>query len=208
MINKEHLRALGINDKWLDPLNATFEKFEINTPKRQAAFIGQCAHESNNFNVLEEGLNYKAEALMKLFSRARISEEDCNKYGRTAEHSANQSEIANCIYGGEWGKKNLGNTELGDGNKFHGRGLIQLTGRANYEKCGNSIGADLLSNPNVLCEPLYAVLSAGWFWSTKGLNQIADTWDTVAITKKVNGGTIGLDDRVMKSNKALEVLTS
>ena len=207
-MNKEHLRALGINDKWLDPLNATFEKFEINTPKRQAAFIGQCAHESNNFNVLEEGLNYKAEALMKLFSRSRISEEDCNKYGRTAEHSANQAEIANCIYGGEWGKKNLGNTEPGDGNKFHGRGLIQLTGRANYEKCGNSIGADLLSNPNVLCEPLYAVLSAGLFWSTKGLNQIADTWDTVAVTKKVNGGTIGLDDRVLKSNKALEVLTS
>jgi putative chitinase len=207
-MNKEQLRALGINEKWLDPLNEAFEKFEINTPKRQAAFIGQCAHESNNFNVLEEGLNYKAEALMSLFSRARISEEDCKKYGRTADHPANQVEIANCIYGGEWGKKNLGNTEPGDGNAFHGRGLIQLTGRSNYEKCGNAIGADLLSNPNALCDPLYAVLSAGWFWSTKGLNSIADTWDTVAITKKINGGTIGLDDRVMKSNKALEVLTS
>ena len=207
-MNKEQLRALGIDEKWLEPLNATFEKFEINTPKRQAAFIGQCAHESNNFNVLEEGLNYKAEALMALFSRARISEEDCKKYGRTADHPANQVEIANHIYGGEWGKKNLGNTELGDGSKFHGRGLIQLTGRANYEKCGNAIGTDLLSNPNALLEPLYAVLSAGWFWSTKGLNSIADTWDTVTITKKINGGTIGLDDRVMKSNKALEVLTS
>lgn len=207
-MNKEQLRALNIDEKWLEPLNATFEKFEINTPKRQAAFIGQCAHESNNFNVLEEGLNYKAEALMALFSRARISEEDCKKYGRTVDHPANQVEIANHIYGGEWGKKNLGNTEPGDGSKFHGRGLIQLTGRANYEKCGNAIGADLLSNPNALLEPLYAVLSAGWFWSTKGLNSIADTWDTVAITKKINGGTIGLDDRVMKSNKALEVLTS
>ena len=207
-MNKEHLRALGIDEKWLEPLNATFEKFEINTPKRQAAFIGQCAHESNNFNVLEEGLNYKAEALMKLFSRARISEEDCNKYGRTADHAANQVEIANCIYGGEFGKKNLGNTKPGDGNKFHGRGLIQLTGRSNYEKCGNALGVDLLSMPTMLCTPEYAALSAGWFWSSKGLNQIADTWDTVAVTKKVNGGTIGLDDRVLKSNKALEVLTS
>ena len=98
-MNKEQLRALGINDKWLDPLNATFEKFEINTPKRQAAFIGQCAHESNNFNVLEENLNYKAEALMALFSRSRISEEDCKAYGRTADHPANQAEIANRIYG-------------------------------------------------------------------------------------------------------------
>lgn len=205
-MNKEQLRALGINDKWLDPLNATFEKFEINTSKRQAAFIGQCAHESNNFNVLEENLNYKAEALMALFSRARISEEDCKAYGRTADHPANQAEIANRIYGGEWGKKNLGNIDAEDGNMYHGRGLIQLTGRANYEKCGNALGVDLLSVPTMLCTPEYATLSAGWFFSSRGLNQLADLWDTVAITKKINGGTIGLDDRVLKCNKALDVL--
>jgi putative chitinase len=120
----------------------------------------------------------------------------------TAEKYANSPEkIANKVYAGR-----MGNIEEGDGWRYHGRGLIQLTGKENYEHCGSSLGVDLVGNPDWLLEPEYATLSAGWFFNKKGLNQIADLGDVVTLTKRINGGTLGLDDRVMRTNRALAVL--
>ena len=189
-------------DKWADALQATCEKYDINTPERVAGFVAQCAHESGMFKSVSENLNYKVDALMKLFGRHRISEADCQKYGRIdGTQQADQTGIANTIYGGEYGKKNLGNTEPGDGYAYRGRGLIQLTGRANYKKASDSIGVDLIANPDLVATPEYAAMTAGWFWSANGLNALADAKDILGMTKKVNGGTIGLDHRTELYNK-------
>jgi putative chitinase len=189
-------------DKWADSIQAACDKFDINTPERVAGFVAQCAHESGMFKSVSENLNYKAEALMKLFGRHRISEADCQKYGRIdGVQQADQAGIANTIYGGEYGKKNLGNTEPGDGYAYRGRGLIQLTGRANYKKASDSIGVDLIANPDLVATPEYAAMTAGWFWSANGLNALADAKDILGMTKKVNGGTIGLDHRTELYNK-------
>jgi putative chitinase len=191
----EQLQAIGIDAKWLEPLNNTFDKYQINTPKRQAAFIGQCGHESNNFRTLEENLHYSSNALMRVWP-SRFPDND------VAEKYANNPEkIANKVYSGR-----MGNTEDGDGWKYHGRGLIQLTGKDNYKRCGDSIGIDLVNHPDLLLQSDYAALSAGWFWSKHGLNQLADLGDWVAITKRINGGIHGIDDRVARTNKALAVL--
>ena len=189
------LIALGIDGKWFEPLNETFEKYEINTPNRQAAFIGQCGHESNNFRTLEENLYYSANALMRVWP-SRFPDND------VAEKYANKPEkIANKVYAGR-----MGNTEDGDGWKYHGRGLIQLTGKDNYSRCSETLGIDLVNNPDLLLEPEFAAASAGWFWRKHGLNQLADLGDWVAITKRINGGIHGIDDRVARTNKALAVL--
>ncbi len=191
-------------DKWADALQATCDRFEINTPERIAGFVAQCAHESGMFKSVSEGLNYKVEALKALFGRHRISEEDCNKYGRIdGKQPADQAGIANAIYGGEFGKKNLGNTEYGDGYNYRGRGLIQLTGKANYKKAGDSLGVDLVANPDLVATPEYAALTAGWFWSANGLNALADAKDLLGMTKKVNGGTIGIEHRTELYNKLI-----
>lgn len=191
-------------DKWADSLQATCDRFEINTPERIAGFVAQCAHESGMFKSVSEGLNYKVEALKALFGRHRISEEDCNKYGRIdGKQPADQAGIANAIYGGEFGKKNLGNTEYGDGYAYRGRGLIQLTGKANYKKAGDSLGIDLVANPDLVATPEYAALTAGWFWSANNLNALADAKDLLGMTKKVNGGTIGIEHRTELYNKLI-----
>jgi putative chitinase len=191
----EQLQKLGIDAKWLNPLNKTFEKYDISTPKRQAAFIGQCGHESNNFRTLEENLHYSAAALMRVWP-SRFPDMD------TAEKYANSPEkIADKVYAGR-----MGNTEQGDGWRYHGRGLIQLTGKENYANCGTALGIDLIENPNLLTEPEYAVLSAGWFWNKKGLNLLADNQDYETITKRINGGLIGLEDRKNKINNVLSIL--
>ena len=196
-MTEEQLSALGIDAKWLNPLNETFAKYDISTPLRQAAFIGQCAHESNNFTRLEEGLNYSASRLMAVWpSRFPTLE-------AAAPYANNPEKLADKVYGG---RADLGNKEDGDGFKFHGRGCIQLTGRDSYERCGEAIGVDLIGQPNLLVEPLYACLSAGWFWNRKGLNALADSKDWDTMTKRINGGLIGLDDRKAKIAKAISVL--
>jgi putative chitinase len=189
------LISLDIDPKWEVPLQAAFDKYEINTPQRQAAFIGQCAHESGNFKTLQENLNYKAESLMKTWPSRFPDMDTANKYAN------NPQLIANKVYSGR-----MGNTEDGDGWKYHGRGLIQLTGKDNYERCGSSIDVDLLGNPDLLLDPQYAALSAGWFWNKHGLNELADQQEHGIITKRINGGTLGLDDRIVKTTKALSVL--
>ena len=196
-MNSAQLQALGIDPKWEEPLNATFAKYDILTPLRQAAFIGQCAHESNNFTRLEEGLNYSASRLMAVWpSRFPTLE-------AAAPYANNPEKLADKVYGG---RADLGNKEDGDGFKFHGRGCIQLTGRDSYERCGEAIGVDLIGQPNLLVEPLYACLSAGWFWNKKGLNALADAQEYGQMTRRINGGLVGLDDRIVKITKAKQVL--
>jgi putative chitinase len=191
----DQLDSLGIDHKWLGPLEETFAKYDISTPQRQAAFIGQCAHESANFKVLQENLNYSAEGLMKTWPSRFPTKEIADQYAR------NPSKIAGKVYNGR-----LGNTNEEEASKYLGRGLIQLTGKENYERCGASINVDLINNPDYLLDPKYATLSAGWFWNRKGLNEIADANDIETMTKRINGGLIGLDDRKIKIAKALSVL--
>jgi putative chitinase len=196
-MTNEQLQALGIDPKWLDGLNETFEKYEINTPKRQAAFIGQCGHESASFKVLEENLNYSAKGLVATWPSRFQNIEFASEYERKPER------IANKVYGG---RADLGNTEDGDGWRFHGRGLIQLTGRSNYTVCGLALGKPFAEHPELLLEPDNACLSAGWFWNKRGLNALADNEDWTTITKRINGGTIGLQDRIDRTHKAMDIL--
>lgn len=192
---KEQLQQLGIDAKWLEPLNETFAKYDINTTKRQAAFIGQCAHESGNFKTLQENLNYSAEGLMRTWPSRFTTKEIADQYARQP------AKIAGKVYNGR-----LGNTSEEEAAKYLGRGLIQLTGKENYANCGSGIGVDLIGNPDRLLDPKYAALSAGWFWNKKGLNSLADAQDIETMTKRINGGLIGLDDRKAKIAKALSVL--
>lgn len=195
MVNSTQLQELGIDPKWEIPINQTFVKYDINNVKRQAAFIGQCAHESGNFKILQENLNYSAEGLMKTWPSRFPTKEVADQYARQP------AKIAGKVYNGR-----LGNTSEEDASKYLGRGLIQLTGKDNYERCGLAIGADLLSDPALLLDPRYAALSAGWFWNKHGLNELADAQEHGIITKRINGGTIGLDDRIAKTTKAMSVL--
>ena len=196
-MTNEQLQALGIDAKWLKPLNDTFAKYGIDSAKRQAAFIGQAQHETNNFKNLEEGLNYSASRLMAVWPSRFPSLDVANQYANNPE------KLANKVYGG---RADLGNTEDGDGFKFHGRGIFQLTGRSNVTICGNALGQPFAEHPELLLEPEWACMSAGWFWNKKGLNSLADdeSWETM--TKRINGGLVGLDDRINKIHKAMDVL--
>jgi putative chitinase len=199
MITSEQLTKLGIDTKWLQPLNDTFTKFDINTPQRMASFIGQCKHESGNFNHLEENLNYSAVRLTQVFpNRFTLAKaQDCVAKGKQA--------IAEAMYGK---RADLGNTQDGDGGKFFGRGVIQLTGRANYTSFATAIGKpEIIEHPELVATPEYACLSAGWFWSTRKLNDIADKGDYDLMTRRINGGTLGLAERKANIQKALQVLS-
>jgi putative chitinase len=191
----DQLDKLGIDHKWLAPLEETFAKYDISTPVRQACFIGQCAHESGNFKTLQENLNYSAEGLMKTWPSRFPTKEMADQYAR------NPAKIAGKVYNGR-----MGNTSEEEAAKFLGRGLIQLTGKENYERCGTGINVDLVNNPDLLLDPKYAALSAGWFWHRKGLNELADANDLETMTKRINGGLKGFNDRKAKIAKALLML--
>jgi putative chitinase len=191
----DQLDKLGIDHKWLAPLEETFAKYDISTPVRQACFMGQCAHESGNFKTLQENLNYSAEGLMKTWPSRFPTKEIADQYARQP------AKIAGKVYNGR-----LGNTSEEEAAKFLGRGLIQLTGKENYVNCGTALGVDFVNEPTLLAEPNYAALSAGWFWNKKGLNALADANDYETMTKRINGGLIGLDDRKAKIAKVLSVL--
>jgi len=194
-MSPQQLEKLGIGEEWFKPLTDTFIKYNISTTQRQAAFIGQCQHESNNFRTLEENLHYSADGLMRTWPSRFPSADVAQQYANNPE------KIANKVYAGR-----MGNTEEGDGWKYHGRGVIQLTGRENYERCGTAISADLINQPQLLVEPHYAVLSAGWFWNKLGLNDLADAQEYGQMTRRINGGTLGLEDRIAKITKAKQVL--
>jgi len=193
----DQLIALGIDPKWLEWLNFTCRKYEIVTNIRKAHFIGQAAHESNWFKHLEENLNYSANGLISIWGSRFPDMAIAEQYAR------NPQKIANKVYGGRFG-----NTEDGDGWKYHGRGIFQLTFKDNYKRCGDALGIDLTASPELLLTEKYACLSAGWYWNKKGLNELADANDYEGITKRINGGMTGAMDRVYKTKKVYEVLTT
>lgn len=193
----DQLIALGIDPKWLEWLNFTCRKYEIVTNIRKAHFIGQAAHESNWFRNLEENLNYSANGLISIWGSRFPDMAIAEQYAR------NPQKIANKVYGGRFG-----NTEDGDGWKYHGRGIFQLTFKDNYKRCGDALGIDLTASPELLLTEKYACLSAGWYWNKKGLNELADANDYEGITKRINGGMTGAMDRVYKTKKVYEVLTT
>lgn len=194
---ESQLLTLGIDGKWLEPLKETFEKYQIDTPKRQAAFIGQCMHESNGFKTLTENLNYSAKGLMATWPSRFPDLNTAMIYERQPE------KIANKVYGGRMGNAD---ESSGEGWKYRGRGIKQLTGKENYQRCSDALGVDLVENPDLLLEPKYAALSAGWFWNKHGLNDLADKSDIETMTKRINGGLLGLDARKAAIQKAESVL--
>ena len=195
MITSQQLNAMKIDQKWLDPLNVVFDKYQINTELRMAAFLGQCMHESDNFTLLQENLNYSAERLCQVWPARFPTIESAKPYAN------NPSKLADKVYGGRMGN---GTEESGEGSLYKGRGIIQLTGKEAYIACGNALQIDLANNPNMLLEPKYACLSAGWFWNKRDLNTPADKKDYELITKRINGGLNGLADRIKNTEKVLE----
>lgn len=205
MIEEKHLKVAGVKDpaKWLGAVQKTCEEFEINTPQRIASFIAQTAHESGGYTMLTENLNYRAATLAACWPN-RFAEQGQDKKAKkdangkliptgVANAIAGKPElIANLVYSGRMGN---GPAESGEGWKYRGRGLKQLTGKDNYTRCGTALGLDLVSNPDLLLEPMSAARSAGWFWKSNNLSSFADTGDIKGMTKKINGGFIGLEDR-------------
>ncbi len=190
-------------EKWLEAIIATCQEFEINTPQRVAAFLAQTSHESGGYTMLSENLNYRAATLAACWpNRFAVLGPDKKPVkdakGKltptaVANSIAGKPElIANLVYSGRMGN---GPAESGEGWLYRGRGLKQLTGKFNYEKCGRDLNVDLVSNPDLLLEPMYAARSAGWFWKSNKLSEFADTADIKGMTKKINGGYIGLEAR-------------
>ena len=173
-------------DHWAEALNKILPDYDINTPQRVAAFIAQAAHESGNFTALHENLNYRAETLRKVFPKYFPTDDLAQQYAH------NQEAIANRVYANRMGN---GPEESGDGFRYCGRGLIQLTGQQNYQNFADSIETPLDQIPDFLQTFEGAVQSACWFWENNNLNQYADTDDILTMTKRINGGTIGLEDR-------------
>lgn len=184
-------------EKFVEGLNETCVHFEIDTPERMAMFLAQTAHESGNFSTTHENLNYSAKGLVGTFKKYFPSEEVATPYARKPE------KIANRVYGNRMGN---GDEASGEGFEYCGRGLIQLTGKDNYTACGKALDMDLLTDPDIVEENPVAVLSAGWFWNTRRLNDWADKGDVKTVTKKINGGDIGLADRKKHYAHILEVL--
>jgi putative chitinase len=183
--------------EWYQALVNNLPLYDINTPERVAAFIAQCAHESGGFRRLKENLNYKWESLRRVFPKYFPTDDVAQEYAHKPE------QIANRIYGSRMGN---GDESSGDGFRYCGRGLIQLTGKNNYTKFAESIGMAVEEVPTLLETYDGAVKSACWFWSSNNLNQWADAGDILTMTKRINGGTIGLEDRIKHYNHAMEVL--
>ena len=204
MITQDQLKQLLPKNPyvshWHKALEQLFPDYEINTPQRMAAFIAQCAHESGGFMVLTENLNYRWQSLRKIFPKYFPTDELAQEY---ANRPNKQEAIANRIYASRMGN---GPEESGDGYRYRGRGLIQLTGRSNY----TWFAASLEISPEEATEYLTtfegAAQSACWFWENNKLNQWADKGDILTLTKRINGGTIGLDDRIKHYEHALHVL--
>ncbi|EMJ5172503.1 glycoside hydrolase family 19 protein [Klebsiella aerogenes] len=194
----------GLTARWFPHITAAMKEFGITAPLDQAMFIAQMGHESGGFTRLVENLNYAAESLVPTFGKHRITAQQAAALGRTATQSANQRAIANLVYGGEWGERNLGNQVAGDGWKYRGRGLKQITGLSNYRKCGLALKRDLVTQPELLEQDENAARSAAWFFATSGC--LVYSGDVERITIIINGGKNGLDDRRRRFNMAKAVL--
>lgn len=198
-MNLDKLKGV-VPDQVLTEIPTVMEKFQINTPLRLCHFLAQCAHESGNFKAVTENLNYGPVALMGTFKKYFPNAAKAETYARKPE------KIANLVYGGRMGN---GDEASGDGFKYRGRGYIQLTGKVNYESFDKVVEENVTANPDLVATK-YPLLSAAWFWNSRTLNTLADKGatdaDVTAITKKVNGGTHGLEDRIAKFKKFYSIL--
>jgi putative chitinase len=202
------------HDKWLQPIIEACAEFEINTPQRIAAFLAQTSHESGGYTMLTENLNYRAATLAACWP-SRFAEMGANKKPKKDAKGAliptkvalsiekKPELIANLVYSSRMGN---GPPQSGEGWKYRGRGAKQLTGKDNYKRCGDALGVDLVGNPDLLLEPLYAARSAGWFWKTNNLSPLADAGNIKEMTKKINGGFIGLEARQSLYNKIMSAI--
>jgi putative chitinase len=184
---------------WFEALSMLLPDYDINTVPRVAAFLAQTAHESGGYKALKENLNYRAETLCKVWPRYFPNMDIANQYAQQPE------KIANRAYGGRMGN---GPESSGDGFRYCGRGLIQLTGKDNYTRFAESIETPVEEIPEFLGTFEGAVQSACWFWETNNLNQFADSGDMLTLTKRINGGTLGLDERIKHYNHAMHILGS
>jgi putative chitinase len=190
----------SVLEGYIEPLNTIAEYYEMTAnPARLAGFLAQTGHESGGFNFIKENLNYSAKGLRSIFSKYFPNDDIAKQYERQP------AKIANRVYGNRMGN---GDEASGDGYKFCGRGLIQLTGRHNYTKLSQDLGISLDETIAYLETPNGAVTSAGWFWDNNNLNQYCDKGDFITLTKRINGGTIGLADRQHHFDEAMHYLTS
>jgi putative chitinase len=185
-------------DHWFEALCKILPDYEINTVPRVAAFLAQTAHESGGYKALKENLNYKAETLSKVWPRYFPPDV-------AAQYAHNQEAIANRAYANRMGN---GDEASGDGFRYCGRGLIQLTGKQNYMKFAESIETPVEDVPEFLGTFEGAIQSGCWFWETNNLNQFADSGDILTMTKRINGGTLGLEDRTNHYNHAMQILSA
>jgi putative chitinase len=194
------MAATGSNrenaEKFLPFIQGACKAYDITTPKRVAGFLSQIGHESGGLAMLEENLNYKAETLMRVWPKRFPTLEFAQQFAR------NPQKIANSVYANRMGN---GDEASGEGWKYRGRGLKQLTGKDNYRAFSKAIGTDFVASPDLLLQPVNAALSAGWFWSANNLNALADNGDVPGMTKRINGGTIGLEQRQALYAKAMAV---
>jgi putative chitinase len=181
---------------WTDPLNAAFERFEITEPICIAAFLAQVGHESAKLTALEENLNYSANGLLSVFPKYF-------DHDSALEYARKRKAIASRVYANRMGN---GDEASGDGWKYRGKGLIQVTGKENHAKCGEALGLPLIDNPDLLLEPVNAALSAAWYWDSRKLNNLAHRDDVRGLTKAINGGMIGFADRQLLHQLAKKAL--
>jgi putative chitinase len=215
----EHIVAAGVKqataEKWAGAVAAACHEFGIDTPQRIAGFLSQCAHESGGFERLQENLNYSADGMAGIWpkrfavlgpDKKPIKKDGKNQPNKFALALHRKPEmIANVVYSGRMGN---GPTESGEGWLYRGRGLKQLTGKDNHRACSAGLGVDLVANPDLLLEPVYAARSAAWFWSANKCNDFADSGDIEGLTKKINGGLIGIEDRKKRYAGAMSSLSA
>lgn len=223
-VTLDHIIAAGVRrevaERWLDGIRAAFVEYQINTPQRIAGFLSQCAHESAGFTMLEEDLRYRAVTMAAVWP-TRFSEripdpkdpkKTIPKKGPDGRNIPNKfalalerkpQEIANVVYANRMGN---GPVESGEGWLYRGRGLKQLTGKDNYTRCGTALKLDLVRSPDLLLQPGPAALSAAWFWNANNCNSFADRGDVEGLTKKINGGLIGIDDRRKRYNNVMSAM--
>lgn len=198
MLSPEQLQRIFPNCQgpaaWVDALIPAFQKYEIETPDRIASFLAQTGYESGQYNRLEENLNFTTAARLTKVWPKRFPDE-----ASALPYVNNPQKLANRVYASRMGN---GDAQSNDGYRFRGRGIIQLTGRSNYDSAGDAMGVDLIDAPELLSERKWAALSAGWFWQSRGLNELADDRthdedleDFARITRRINGGVVGLKER-------------
>jgi putative chitinase len=214
-----HIVAAGVKqataEKWTDAVVAACQEFGIDTPQRIAGFLSQCAHESGGFERLQENLNYSADGMAGIWpKRFAVMGPDGKPVKKDGKNIPNKfalalhrkpEMIANVVYSNRMGN---GSIESGEGWKFRGRGLKQLTGKSNHAECGNELGVNFVDNPDLLLEPTYAARSAAWFWQKNKCNTFADAGDIEGLTKRINGGLIGIADRKARYQAAERSLSA